>query len=225
MERERRFTGDAAHELRTPLTAVKTHIQVARLTALDAATRGSLQQAESGVRRLQHTLEQLLTLARLEELSSFQEDEMIDAQSVARLAVEEIPEEDRHRVKLDDRTAAITSALPKILLLTALRNLLDNALRYSLPDTPVTLRLEAAGDCIRFSVSDRGPGMTEAERDQAKRRFWRKGQGQGSGLGLSIVEVISHRLEGSFTLEPCPGGGTAASMTLPANCLQFAVGS
>lgn len=215
MERERRFTGDAAHELRTPLTAVKTHIQVALMTVQDAATRASLEQAQTGTQRLQHTLAQLLTLARLEEASSFQDDELDSALAIAKSALAEVPPSQQHRVQLDSLADEATAALPRILLLTALRNLLDNALRYSPAGETVTLRLEALDGGIRFSVLDRGPGMSEADRADALRRFWRKGQGEGSGLGLSIVDVIAQRLGGAFALERRRDGGMIASLAIP----------
>jgi signal transduction histidine kinase len=89
--RERRFTDDAAHELRTPLTAIKTHLQVLRLACrgrdIDETTAQALANAESGVARLQHTLDQLLMLARLDGQAATPVDTPADAQEAARLAI------------------------------------------------------------------------------------------------------------------------------------------
>lgn len=217
IERERRFTGDAAHELRTPLTAVKTHIQVARIATGDEIAR-SLEHAEQGVQRLQHTLEQLLTLARLEGPFSFDGEKPVTAHAIAEMAIGEIPAESRHRIAIDmagDPAGARGIGIPPALAVTALRNLLDNALRYSPADTAVTLRLESMPRSCRFSVLDQGAGMNDIESSQAARRFWRKAGGQGSGLGLSIVEAIMKRFGGSFTLTAREGGGMNAQIDLP----------
>jgi signal transduction histidine kinase len=214
IERERRFTGDAAHELRTPLTAIKTHIQVARLTTGDETAK-SLERAEEGVQRLQRTLEQLLTLARIEGPFSFDGDEAAGALEIAKLALSEIPAESRKRIAVDEVDAQRTIAIPPILAVTALRNLLDNALRYSPPNTPVVLRLNGSQPTFCFSVLDEGPGMSGLDRDRAVRRFWRKGSGQGSGVGLSIVEAIAKRFGGNFELLARPEGGMMARIELP----------
>lgn len=214
IERERRFTGDAAHELRTPLTAVKTHIQVARLTTGEETAK-SLEQAEEGVQRLQHTLEQLLTLARVEGPFSFEGENTATALEIAQSAMNEIPPGTRKRIVIDAVNEQHGLTLPPVLVVTALRNLLDNALRYSLPDSPVILRLSSSTATFFFSVLDEGPGMNGPDRDRAVHRFWRKGTGQGSGLGLSIVEAIAKRFGGSFRLVERTEGGMMAQIELP----------
>lgn len=88
IERERRLTGDAAHELRSPLTAIKTHLQVARMTE-GAAAAQALANAEAGADRLQRTLEQLLLLARVEGSLDFDDGLQCSAAEVARLAIQD----------------------------------------------------------------------------------------------------------------------------------------
>lgn len=214
IERERRFTGDAAHELRTPLTAVKTHLQVARLTSGEQNAT-SLAHAETGVQRLQHTLEQLLTLARVEGPFTFDSGEMATAEEMASLAIAEIPADLKRRIVHDSRAEGLYVAASPTLVATALRNLLDNALRYSPPDSPVTLRISASADSVCFSVMDKGGGLNDAERHRAAQRFWRKGIGQGSGLGLSIVEAIAKRFSGDFLLLKRDDVGLTAQLVLP----------
>lgn len=103
------------------------------------------------------------------------------------------------------------------LAVTALRNLLENALRHSPVDNSVSLTLEATAHTISFTVTDRGPGLSSAELTQATQRFWRRRSGRGSGLGLSIVVAIAERFDGSLALQHNPGGGLQARLTLPAN--------
>lgn len=214
IERERRFTGDAAHELRTPLTAVKTHLQVARLTSGEQ-NAVYLEHAETGVQRLQHTLEQLLTLARVEGPFTFGGENTATTKEIVRLAIDQIPAELKDRVVHDPQDEDADVRASPTLIATALRNMLDNALRYSPPGSPVALHISASAQSVCFSVLDEGAGLNEADRTRAAQRFWRKGTGHGSGLGLSIVEAIAKRFDGEFRLLPREGGGMVAQLFLP----------
>ena len=216
LERERRFTGDAAHELRTPLTAVKTHIQVARLSQDADGKDLALKRAEEGVLRLQRTIEQLLMLARLDGPFPFDDDEAAGAATVAYAALAQIAPLSQRRVAVTAGCADGVLAMPAALAVTALRNLLDNAVRYSPPDTEVLMQLDSSGGSIVFRVEDRGSGMSALETAHAAERFWRNGRGQGSGLGLSIVEAIATRFGGELRLTAREGGGLIAQLRLPA---------
>lgn len=221
IERERRFTDDAAHELRTPLTIVKTHLQVLRLAcadiALDEAAEQALSNAEHGVTRLHRTLEQLLVLARLEGSTPTGPMAETDALHAARQAIDDSAAE----VAADCRATLQTSlvraslAVPEPLLVSALRNLLDNALRHSPRPGSVTLHVEALPGEVAFRVLDAGPGMVADERAQARQRFWRRGDGNGSGLGLSIVHAVAKRHGGELRLLARDDGGLEARLCLP----------
>jgi signal transduction histidine kinase len=213
--RERRFTGDAAHELRTPLTAVKTHIQVARLSGGGPDTDKALAHAEEGVRRLHGTIDQLLTLTRLDGPFSFDEGEPADAATIVQGVLEQISPADASRVEVLtvlDRRAIVR--IPASLAMMALRNVLDNALRYS-DGKAVALRLEVAAATVTFIVEDEGPGLAVEDIGHAAQRFWRKGRGHGSGLGLSIVDAIVTRHGGSWELARRARGGLTVRITLP----------
>jgi len=214
IERERHFTGDAAHELRTPLTAIKTHIQVARLASGEATTQ-ALSNAEQGVLRLQSTIEQLLMLARVEGPFYNLDNEAAQAKEIVSLAMNELSSESKKRVVLDDIAEQAMLAAPPILAMTALRNILDNALRYSPPDKPVILNAKSASGYVSFQVLDAGPGLNEKDCMHATHRFWRQGQGKGSGLGLSIVDAIVKRYGGEFRLSARPEGGLSAAISFP----------
>lgn len=228
--RERRFTDDAAHELRTPLTAVKTHLQVLRLGLAQpddvrsaAVRREALDDAELGVVRLQGTLEQLLLLARLDGPPESAAIPPSTVRSTAWHAIEtaegSLPA-CAGRVTLDmPGEEDFTLAVPEPLLVSALRNLLDNALRYSSAHSRVRLRVEPQGlHAVSFRVVDEGPGLSEADCEQAVQRFWRRNaSSHGSGLGLSIVNEIARRYGGSFHLEPGASAGLVAQLVLPAS--------
>lgn len=105
---------------------------------------------------------------------------------------------------------SVELAVPRALAVTALRNLLDNALRHSPGPDSVSLTVQCQPEGLNFSVADAGPGMTDAEDRLATQRFWRRQAGRGSGLGLSIVAAIAQRFGGTLLLERGSLGGLTA---------------
>jgi two-component system sensor histidine kinase QseC len=211
--RERRFTSDAAHELRTPLTAITTHLQVARMAdGADAAQ--ALERAMEGASRLQQTLDALLTLSRVEGPFSWEEGPPPFSDDVVREAVEQMGAQ-MQRIGIEGELPHEALALPRALAVIALRNVLDNALRYSEADRPVVVRVARIDGGIRFTMIDQGPGLDESQIELAPRRFWREGTGLGSGLGLSIVEAITRRFGGSLRLARAHGAGLQVEVELP----------
>ena len=217
LERERRFTNDAAHELRTPLTAVKTHLQVAQMSSGDVAEH-ALQQAETAVDRMQSALEQLLLLARVESTQDFDKDGQVSAQTLARHALADliaVPGYQRIEV-VNELTDEVYVAVPESLAVASLRNLLDNALRYSPPESSVELYMALEGKQLLLRVRDAGVGLSAADIEQAKQRFWRTAATQsGSGLGLAIVQAVTERYGGELRLQTAPTGGLDALLYLP----------
>lgn len=194
IQNERRFTADAAHELRTPVAAIKAQAQVAR-GAQDAAERShALDSVILGCDRAAHLIEQLLTLARLDALQK----SALESCELQILAVEVIAEmtpparQKGVHLELAEGEAASVQALPGLLRIL-LRNLIDNAVRYSPAGTRVQVRVDRADGRPRIAISDNGPGIPAEEREKVLERFYRPlGTGeQGSGLGLSIVQRIA----------------------------------
>lgn len=106
--------------------------------------------------------------------------------------------------------------IPEALLVSALRNLLDNALRIAPAQTPVLLRIDGGEAQVSFSVLDEGPGLTEPECALATQRFWRATHGSlGSGLGLAITSGIATHYGGRLALSPREPRGLCASIDLP----------
>lgn len=195
IEKERRFTADAAHELRTPLAAIKTQAQVALATVRDAEARKAIDRVVTGTDRAAHLVEQLLLLARLDPQQSIA-TVPIRLDEVARRCVAELAPwaaEKTVDLGLDAGTMAGTVMGDAALLGVLLRNLVDNAVRYTPPGGRVDVAVEDQGDRVRLRVADDGPGIPAAERDRIFDRFYR-GLGSmepGSGLGLSIVARIA----------------------------------
>ncbi len=215
LERERRLTGDAAHELRSPLTAIKTHLQVARMTQ-GGARETALEHAEAGADRLHRTLEQLLLLARVEGSLSFDDGCACTAGQVARMAVQDASAADRHRIVLQLPTALAEARLqmPSALAVAAVRNLLDNALRHSPPGKQVELSVSDGGAAACFLVRDHGPGIAAADLPNLTQRFWRSPHSVGCGLGLAIVHAIVQRCGCSLAFDS-RADGLRVSLRVP----------
>jgi two-component system, OmpR family, sensor kinase len=220
VENERRFTADAAHELRTPLAALKTQAQVALGAVDDAARRHALDSVIAGCDRATRLVEQLLTLARLDPGHAGRPAEVCDLASLARQVIGELaPTGLAHNVEIEltDAQPVSVGGYPD-LVCVLLRNLVDNAVRYSPPGASVRVDVARVGDRVRLSVTDQGPGIPPEARTRVGQRFYRVlGTGQtGSGLGLSIVRRIAeiHAAALAFD-EPEKGKGLRVTVTFP----------
>ena len=194
LEHERRLTADAAHELRTPLAALRAQWEVAQLAATDAERAQAHARIGEGIDRLNRLVSQLLALASAESGSRPVFTEAVDWHRVVERALSDcLPLIDGRgtevAVSWPEQGAPLPLAGDEALLATLLRNLVDNALRYSPPRSLVTVRF--ATDSL--VVEDRGPGLAEAQLARLGDRFYRPaGQVQsGSGLGISIVQRVA----------------------------------
>ena len=195
LAREQRFTADAAHELRSPLAALKVQAEVLAMSSNEAEQQHHLGNIHESIDRANRLTEQLLTLARLDPMQALPDAQPIDWQRSAHQALQSVnlqAREKRVQLKLEC-ACGFGQVFPplgnEVLLQLMLRNLLDNAIRYSPPNSHVTLTLAANG----LSVCDEGPGIAAEHLPRIRERFYRlPGQSQqGSGLGLSIVERIA----------------------------------
>ena len=216
VENERRFTADAAHELRTPLAALKTQAQVARGATDDMARRHALDSVLAGCDRATRLVEQLLTLARLDPEQAGQPTEACSLAGVARQVLAELaPAALARKVEIELAAAERSEVNGQpALVAVLLRNLVDNAVRYSPPGG--TVHVEVSG--TRISVLDEGPGVPPQERAKLGQRFYRiLGSGEeGSGLGLSIVRRIAELHGARVSFDDGPGGrGLRVSVAFP----------
>lgn len=216
---QRAFTDAAAHELRTPLTVIDTHLQVARLSEGDEAD-ASLTNAEEGVKRLRHTLDQMAVLARTEAPIAPADSCESVLQAIGSL-ITQIDGIAPGRVSLSTTGPDAGVPMPRSMLETAVRNLVDNALRYSPrgTDIEVDVHVEPTHHRCRIDIADRGPGLSEEQVLQVGRRFWRGDEGRqrqdGAGLGISIVRAILERFGGTLKLSPRTDGGLIAELIVP----------
>lgn len=212
-DNERRFTADAAHELRTPLAALKVQAQVALRAQADDSRLHALSQVIAGVDRMTHLVEQLLTLARVDPESQGAAPSRIDpAGPVATVCAELLPvARQRNQTLAVDVAEGCAVAVSVAWLQIAVRNLLDNALRYAGEGARIEMRLARTPSGCMLSVADDGPGVAPDLRARLSARFVRgQVEGEGCGLGLSIVAriaALSHaRLELGEGLPRATGG-------------------
>jgi two-component system sensor histidine kinase QseC len=205
MASERRFTSDAAHELRTPIAAIRTQAQVALGAGDDAAQRKhALLYTLAGCDRASHLVEQLLTLSRLESSSSAPPSGRVDLAGVARRVASELAMTALDRaqeLELDAPEHAYIAA-DDMLTSVLVRNLLDNALRYSPDAARVSISVKSEAYQVVLQVEDSGAGLSDADMARLGERFYRVlGTGQtGSGLGWSIVRRIANVYHAHITV-------------------------
>ena len=193
---ERRFTADAAHELRTPIAAIRTQAQVAMGAGTDVAQRNrALNYTLAGCDRATHLVEQLLTLSRLESSANAPPSGMVDVSAVAQrvaadLALAALGRE--QELELDAPDHAYIQA-DDMLTSVLVRNLLDNAMRYSPDAAKVAVMVKVDENRVTLQVQDSGPGLSDSDMTRLGERFYRVlgAEQTGSGLGWSIVRRIA----------------------------------
>ena len=212
---EQQFTADAAHELRTPIAGIRMQAQVAQGATNTQERATALQATVQGCDRATRLVEQLLQLARLDAEATPDSGSSAPLADVARQVAADLQataERRQQRIVLREPMAPdVHIPLPEPLARVLLRNLLDNALRYSPEGAEVQLQIDDQGDGHgQLSVEDSGPGLTPEEQARLGERFFRVlGTGQsGSGLGWSIIQRIArlHHLQVGTDRSPGLGG-------------------
>jgi signal transduction histidine kinase len=219
LENERQFTGNAAHELRTPLAALRVQAQVAQRALGDEQRRRALQQIIAGVGQSAHLVDQLLTLSRLDTQAAPPIEGEIRLLEVARRVagdMELLLQERSVSLRVEGGEDAVARG-DETCIGILLRNLIDNAVRYSPAGSQVGVTVRNAGLFNRVVVTDSGPGVPDGQETEMFRRFRRgvETKTPGSGLGLSIVRRIVELHGGSVHLENRKEGGLRCEVRLP----------
>lgn len=225
LDRQRRLVADASHQLRNPLAAVRLRADSLEDHVAEAgrSTYGSM---TAELDRLENLLQQLLRLARAEEVSGSRQvglttavAESTDLDDVIeqRVAFWQ-PVGDGHHQQLRYRSdhPGLAVQLARHDVEQLLDVAIDNALRYAGPDTTVTVSTAQTDETVELAVSDNGAGLPAEDLSRAAARFWRgQDDGAGTGLGLAIAGEIASGHGGAISLEKAPEGGLLVRYRLP----------
>lgn len=212
MQREKRFTSNAAHELRTPLAAIRMHAQVLLSARSTEEARESAQDIMIGIDKASRMITQLLTLARIEHLDERSEvsvDLCIIIQKTLTLMDFKIVKENID-IQLDLKPAPILAKAEHLEII--LRNIIENAIIYRSQNGISIIKITCG--CIEnrtfFQVEDNGIGVEEEKMPYILQRFYRANQNSsviGSGLGLSIVKQMVDLYHGKIEVSQASIGG------------------
>ncbi len=214
---EQRFTADASHELRSPLSAIQMRLQVLkRKYQEDAQLRQALQMIQNDVNRGTQILENLLLLARLdpehaEQLPKQQVNLKVLVQKVLQALQPFAQEKQIHwNLKLEDAVIEANAEL----IFSCIRNLVDNAIRYTPMQGQVEIRTIVEGQNLQLMIENSGEGIQEEVVQRLGERFYRAlgTRTQGSGLGLSICQKIMQLHTAKIDYAPSVLGGLKVSL-------------
>ena len=225
MEATRRdFVANVSHELKTPVGAMGVLAEALLASADDPDTvRRFADKMVAESKRLANMVGELIELSRLQGAEPLPDLEAVDVDTVVAEALS------RYRVAADNADIAITTDAPtgykvlgdQPLLVTALANLVSNAIAYSPKGSPVSISRRRRGDNIEIAVTDRGIGIAAADQERVFERFFRVDKARsratgGTGLGLAIVKHVAANHNGSIRLWSQPGTGSTFTLSIPA---------
>jgi two-component system sensor histidine kinase QseC len=227
IDRERRFSADAAHEIKTPLASLKLHLANMESLSDGLLCRDTLAKACRSCNEIQRLIEQLLAINRLEPQYFSSTQHAVGLNPLCRKVLSEEAEfafakQQEIRFEGADEVLCINSneALVEMLL----RNLVHNAIQYTQSGGLISLRTYASNDSVFIEVTDNGPGIPAAQRNRVFDRFYRLDGDKhssgvaGSGLGLAIVREIIDLHHGEIALtEGDNGNGLCVKVRLPRN--------
>ncbi|RWA88249.1 MAG: two-component sensor histidine kinase [Mesorhizobium sp.] len=194
---QKHFIADAAHELCTPMMALSIQTKLVQTACTEEERKQALSQLETGVSRLSHLAQQLLTMARLEPQGQATVPQPVELLALCKTVILDhirLAEAKHVDLGLVTQYEAEIQGAPDTLRIL-LSNLVDNAIRYTPAHGTVDVAVRREGNDVVLEVCDSGPGIPEAERACVLERFYRGGNQniQGSGLGLSIVQRIAEQ--------------------------------
>jgi len=217
---QKAFVADAAHELRSPLTALSLHLQLLERARDEGERELATSRLRAAIERATHLVSQLLTLARNEPGAAPDAAIATELGQIAHQAAQEVqPLAQQRRIAIEfELPAEVSVKADEDALRILVRNLLDNAVRYSPEGSAVRVRtLHSPEGRGVLEVADRGPGIPAADRSRAFARFYRAPDAApgGTGLGLAIVKAIAQRHGAEVTLADAPPHGLRVQVSFP----------
>ena len=228
MEATRRdFVANVSHELKTPVGAMALLAEALLASAEDAETVGRFaEKVLIEANRLGDMVGELIELSRLQGGERLVNVTDVDVDTVVSEAIS------RHKVAADNANIEVRTDTPsglrvlgdQTLLVTALANLVSNAIAYSPPGSPVSISRRCRGDNVEIAVTDRGIGIALEDQERVFERFFRGDKARsratgGSGLGLAIVKHVAANHGGSIGVWSKPGTGSTFTLSIPAAML------
>lgn len=225
MEASRRdFVANVSHELKTPVGAMGLLAEALLASADDPeAVRPFAEKVLVEANRLASMIGELIELSRLQGADPLPDLGVVDVDGVVNEAIS------RHKVAADNAEITITTDAPsgfrvlgeETLLVTALANLVSNAIAYSPHGSPVSISRRRRDGFVEIAVTDRGIGIAPKDQERVFERFFRSDKARsratgGSGLGLAIVKHVAANHNGTITLWSQPGTGSTFTLAIPA---------
>ena len=225
MEATRRdFVANVSHELKTPVGAMGVLAEALLASGRRPDTvRRFAEKMVAESNRLANMVGELIELSRLQGAERLPDLEAVDVDTVVAEALS------RYKVAADNADIAITTDAPtgyrvlgdQPLLVTAIANLVSNAIAYSPNGSSVSISRRSRGDNIEIAVTDRGIGIARADQERVFERFFRVDKARsratgGTGLGLAIVKHVAANHNGSIRLWSQPGTGSTFTLSIPA---------
>jgi two-component system sensor histidine kinase SenX3 len=226
MEATRRdFVANVSHELKTPVGAMGVLAEALMVSTDDPETvRRFAEMMVTESKRLANMVGELIELSRLQGAEPLPDLDAVDVDSMVAEALS------RYKVAADNFDIAITTDAPtgyrvlgdQPLLVTAIANLVSNAIAYSPKGSPVSVSRRRRGDHIEIAVTDRGIGIARDDQERVFERFFRVDTARsratgGTGLGLAIVKHVAANHNGSIRLWSQPGTGSTFTLSIPAH--------
>ena len=214
------FITEAAHRVRTPLATVRINAEIALHGTKDKNQRKALRAMIRAVDESSRSASQLLDHAMVSFRSDQVAFETLDFVAlISQVVVDLTPTSSLRDITINWRPDSPQNVRgDKILLIGAIRNLLDNAIKYSPRDSKIEITLEQASGLCCVSISDQGRGLGNATQEALKKRFFRGSNVDdvvGSGLGLTIADEVACAHGGALSLNKNKGQGTCVSFCLP----------
>ncbi|WP_081827710.1 sensor histidine kinase [Kozakia baliensis] len=222
MEGVKQVSNSIAHDLRTPITRARNRLEDASLHAkTNEEMHDAIDRAVADLDHITSVFDALMRIAQIEagaRRAAFETGDLVKPlHDIAELY--EATAEDAGLHLAQDLPPRLMFYGDSRLIQQGVANLIDNAIKFSPPDTTITLRASLSGDLVRISVTDQGAGMAQEDLARASERFFRADQARntpGAGLGLSLVQAVAQLHGGTFSLEPLQRG-LRAVISLPSN--------
>ena len=221
--RQSNFIGAVTHELKTPIAALQLYLETIRMRELDEAKRREFCDTMAAeLHRLDHLINQLLEVGRLDAIGEESSPERVDLRAMAEELC--VAAADRHGQDFADRVRiegeGVEVVARPIVLRLILSNLIDNAFKYGGDPPQVTVCCERSGAVARVAIGSNGAAIPKEDRKRIFQVFYRGGselerRRKGTGLGLYIVATLVKRLKGRVDVRDRDGGGAEFVLELP----------